>query len=136
MKKIALLSLIWLSIACGHSGDITFSDCVPVKVITQLCGNVVLQIQDPSQQFRGEKWTLNGITYPGCFFTVLDCATEEGHRDLFYNNDASFKVRIVGEGIADDLGNCARCLALLAETPPKRVYQISVIDNCVSAPEE
>lgn len=136
MKKI-MIALLVTSVWMGCEPSLTEfpSDCIRVKVINNVCGNVVLQIQDDNYKPLGEGWELNGVTYSGCFFSVLDCATTDGPDREYFNQSDAFNIRIVGDGITQDSGVCARCRAIIGN-PPSKVYQIKVSANCASEGSE
>lgn len=136
MKKI-MIALLLTSVWMGCEPSLTEfpSDCIRVKVIDNVCGNVVLQIQDDKYKPLGEGWVLNGVAYSGCFFSMLDCATTDGPASEYFNQSDPFDIRIVGAGIAQDPGVCIRCLAMIGN-PPSKVYQVKVSADCASEGSE
>ncbi len=111
MKRLCLLlfSITILTLtACDN--DIETS-CIEVKLITQVCGNAVLQVVNGYQGLNLETWTdQNGVSHQNTFSTFMDPCAEDYPENL----DDSFFIKFAD---TRENTNCIVCLAMLANMP-------------------
>lgn len=126
MKRMILGSLLavgFFSIGCEKE---TKGVCVKVKVVAEICGQVVLQIQDPSKYYLGESgYDYRGKIYNNVFYTEDNC-----NDPLPLSNttrDSLFFVRIVEPNSSDT--SCVNCRAAL-QSRPQKAYHVSVKSAC------
>lgn len=131
IRKILIptLFLLFTFASCEKTEDLQAdNDCIKVKLIAEICGTAVLQIQDSKHFDLGENnWSLEvGTTkYDNVFFTVFSC---EDMEFLSQNkNQKTFNVKVNDKF---EMGNCAVCLALIANPPSKKLNISIAKTNC------
>jgi len=114
--------------------DLENEDCIKVKVLAEICGTAVLQIQNSKYYNLGEKgWSQdNGkTTYDNVFFTVFSCEDME-YIAKEYAGKAEGKTLNVKIQDKFEMGNCAVCLAIVAN-PPSTKQNVKVAKNGCTA---
>lgn len=125
LKKVLIPSLFALFTfgSCEKSdSDFQNDECIEVKVLAEICGTAVLQIQNSKYYNLGEKgWSQeNGKTsFDNVFFTVFSCEDMEYLSKEYSGKPEgkSFNIKIQDKF---EMGNCAVCLAIIANPPAKR----------------
>lgn len=130
MKRLSLIFyfIVLISVACSDEAALTEKDCVPVKLIVEVCGQAVFQFQNEKDQPRGESYEWDGVTYAGCFYSEINCTTAEIFRTQKIQRGSTFYVKIVDAAPEEPI-NCAVCLALLGKRP-KQSYFFVVNESC------
>ena len=119
----ALLSSFIFSCEDDHG---SFTKCVRVKLVKQMCGQAVLEILDPLHHNMGQSWVDHaGKQYENVFSTILPCSLQVGSADEFM---IEFTNELTDQG-------CNRCMALL-EGPKKFAYIKSCMPICGPSIEE
>lgn len=95
--------------------------CVEVSLVTELCGQAVLKIENPAYYHLGETW--NG--HENVFFTFWTC------EDMNKPKEGRFMVTL-----ADSFnpGDCAVCMAALDYQGDKK-YPVKRVDVCTQQGE-
>lgn len=116
--RTLLFCLLLIVISCDKEEVANTSGCVPVSLVTALCGNGILKIEDPSFYGLGE----NVDGYENVFLAQFDCFVYDqvltGH---------SFLVRLNPDDFNDQ---CANCLALLQYSGSKK-YNVQICSDTV-----
>lgn len=135
LRKLLIPSLfvLFTFASCEkNESDIQNDECIEVKIIAEICGTAVLQIQNPKYFDLGENgWTQDGgkTSYDHVFFTVFSC-TDMEYLGKEYIGNLSGKLLNVKVQKQFEMGNCAVCLAIIANPPGKKQnVQISK-NNC------
>ena len=118
MKNLlTIIVLLSFLVACEEEDPGLPTECVEVSLVTTMCGQAVMKIQDPNYFYLGE--SANGEK--NVFFTFLHCD------DMYINPEENFFIEFLSE--QDDKGSCAVCLAILAYNGDKS-YDVRVRTNC------
>jgi hypothetical protein len=121
MKQLFLITTVAMLLnACELEEPTYAGECIEVKYVTGICGQAVLEIQDPAYYHLGETWNGNNHV----FYTLFHCD------DMEKSTEGTFLITIQE---AYEPGSCAVCLAMLDYTGEKR-YDVRRVDVC--APEE
>lgn len=98
--------------------------CIEVRVVTEICGQAVMQIMSPEHSNIGEdNWTdSQGNTYHNVFSTLIHCED----LDKVPEDGSTFFVTLLGEPMPR---SCVDCLAIPASMPDLRL-NMSVADHC------
>lgn len=124
-----ILSFItFISVSCSDEAAVAEKDCVPVKLIVEVCGQAVFQFQNEADQKNGESYEWDGVTYPGCFYSEINCTTAEIFRTQKIQKGSTFNLKIVDKA-PEEPTNCAVCLALLGRRPQQSYFFI-VNESC------
>ena len=106
--------------ACQDSKEADPSgDCVKVSLVSVLCGQAVMHIEDPAKYKWGETWS----NYSNVFFAVLDCAAKE----QIIKGSPFFYVELSTKPFPD--ATCPRCTAAVTYSGEKK-YFARVVTNC------
>lgn len=123
MKRlVTILSIITFLSSCEENFliDGCFTPrrpCLEVSLVSEICGQAVLKIEDSNYYYLGEQWG----EYEHVFFTRLHCD------DLGLGAiEGTFFVKILSDY---DEQNCATCLANFAY-PGEKEYPVKVMDEC------
>jgi hypothetical protein len=118
MQKIAIaLFLISILAACNSDNHTLPSNCIPVKYVRGICGNAVLQVQNPHYYGVGE----NADGDDHVFLATLECFSDidaiKGR--LFYVelNPTDFK------------SDCVVCQAMVNYSGTKQ-YRVRIHQEC------
>lgn len=97
---------------------------IEVRVITEKCGQAVMQIVSPEHSTIGQdSWTNDqGYTYHDVFSTRINC--EDAGK--IPEDGSSFYITLLEDPIPR---NCVTCLAIPASMPELRLH-VSVADHC------
>lgn len=112
--------------ACDNEID---SNCIEVKLVAEVCGNAVLQVQDG--RFNNELGTytdIDGKIHENVFGTFLMPCNDSYPEKI----GDSFFITLAD---SSDYGNCVVCLALLANMPEQR-YDVRIVEPCVDRTPE
>lgn len=103
--------------------------CIEARVITEICGQAVIQVISPDIDGLGEdNWTDGqGNTYDNVFSTQFSCED----MDNIPEDGSTFYLEVVEE-LAPQ--NCLVCLAIPAHMPETRL-NIRVANNCSGTTE-
>ncbi len=121
-RKMAIVMAIVTGLfACQDSKEADPSgDCVKVSLVSVLCGQAVMHIEDPAKYKLGETWN----SHSNVFFAILDCsANEQAIKDAPF-----FYVELSTKPFPDD--TCPRCTAAAPYTGEKK-YFARVVTSCV-----
>lgn len=127
MKKIALAIItIFFLFSCHNEKELgPRGDCVKVRVVSVLCGQAVMKIEDPAKYSFGESWKNQSNVFLG----YLDCsANETALKDAPF-----FYVELNSKPFPDD--TCPRCMAAIDYTGEKKYY-VRVSTKCGSGSTE
>lgn len=115
-----VLTMFALSItSCQDAKEVELSGkCVKVKLVSILCGQAVVHIEDPAYYSLGETWN----THTNVFFAVFDCSVNEQSI-----TNTTFYVELHTSPFMND--TCPRCAAAIDYTGTKRYYA-HVVPNC------
>jgi len=111
---IALLALLisFSLTSCQDSKEVELSGkCVKVKLVSTLCGQAVLHIEDPAAYALGETWK----SHTNVFLAVFDCSVNE---QAIANT--TFYVELQTNPFMND--TCPRCMAAIDYTGEKKYY--------------
>jgi hypothetical protein len=131
MLKLFLAGFISFNLftmtSCQKETDLS-GECIRVKVISSICGEIILQILDSSQYDKGENGWANGKSGPvidHAFFARLGCTDMA---ELAGTNpiDNILYVKIIKEQTDQ---NCAVCLASHAYRPVL-THHIDIVKEC------
>ena len=119
MKKLPLIVLVALFSlsSCDEEEPGLPTECIQVALMDTICGQAVLQIQDPNFYYLGE--TANGVE--NVFFTYLHC------NDMDKDLGGTFFIKFNPEN--EDEGTCVVCLAALPYDGDKS-YEVRVAEDC------
>ncbi len=113
-KNLAfVLTMLVLGItSCQDSKEVELSGkCFKVKLVSILCGQAVLHIEDPAYYSIGETWK----NQANVFFAVFDCTVNE---QAIANT--TFYVELQTNPFLND--TCPRCMAAIDYTGEKKYY--------------
>jgi hypothetical protein len=123
MQKIVItLFLVNLIAGCNPDIDQLPSNCIPVKYVRGICGQAVLEIQDPKYYDTGEN--ADGDSH--VFLAMLECFT-----DTEIVKDKLFYVELNPSNFNSE---CAVCLALVNYSGNKH-YNVRVHPICGNTEE-
>ncbi|MFY8035981.1 MAG: hypothetical protein ACOVMQ_02380 [Cyclobacteriaceae bacterium] len=109
---VAVLTIIFIFTSCQDDKEVEISGkCVKVKLVSILCGQAVLHIEDPAAYALGETWK----SHTNVFFVVFDCSVNE---QAIANT--TFYVDLQKSPFLDD--TCPRCAAAVDYTGEKKYY--------------
>ncbi len=114
---ILLFSLIFS--ACDKSSGELQDQCFEVKILTEICGNAVVQILDPKLYAYGENgYQLQGVTYDHVFTTIFSCADMS---KMFATTSSlkGLRIKVRATERHEDEAYCIRCAAAIANAPQK-----------------
>lgn len=132
MKKIILSTLTCLSLVfsgCEKKDEELLAHCFKVKILDEVCGSAVVQIQDEDYyKFGVNGYQLDGVIYDHVFSTELSCA------DLsrFHTLASSLRGLVVDVKMLKQMEYdpaCGRCAAIVPNAPAKWI-PIKFSDNC------
>lgn len=120
MKRLCFVLLSLSMLSCENEID---TNLIEVKIVAEVCGNVVLQVVGDSKGLSLETWTNHDdVTYENTFGSFLYPCDEA----YTVNSDRTFFVSII-ENRPDV--NCVVCLALLANMPDQFYHTQIVPDS-------
>ncbi len=123
MKRLCLLFLSITVLALSACDNDVETQCIEVKVVTQVCGNAILQVLSGYQGLNLGTWTdHSGTIYQNTFSTFMDPCSE----DFPENLEAPFFITFADEREKTD---CIVCLALPADMPETYI-DISFVAPC------
>ncbi|HCL05251.1 MAG TPA: hypothetical protein DHW64_04480 [Chitinophagaceae bacterium] len=132
MKKIILSALTCLTLilsGCDKTEEELLQQCFKVKILDEVCGTAVVQIQDEAYfKYGVNGYQLDGVTYDHVFSTELSCA------DLtkFQTLAASLRGLVVDVKMLKQMEYdpaCTRCAAIVPNAPAKWI-PIKFSENC------
>lgn len=122
MQKIAVLFLVGIIVGCNSDINQLPTNCIAVKYVRGICGNVVLKIQDPQYFNVGEDSDGDSNVFLGtveCFSDIEDLKDTLFYVEL---NPPNFN------------SNCAVCLAMVTYSGSKH-YAVRVHKMCIDEME-
>lgn len=132
MKKIILATLICFTTifsGCEKTEEELLQQCFKAKILDEICGTAVLQIQDPAYyQFGIDGYQLDGVTYDHVFSTELSCAdlgSLQTNNTLLRGREINIK--ILKQAQYDPA--CIRCASLVLNAPAKWI-PIKLSNEC------
>lgn len=132
MKKIvlsALTSMVLILSGCEKTEEELLQQCFKVKILDEICGTAVVQIQDEAYFTYGVNgYQLDGVTYNHVFSTELSCADLTKFKTLA----ASLRGLVVDVKMLKQMEYdpaCTRCAAIVPNAPPKWI-PIKFADDC------
>lgn len=126
---VSLLVGMWACETEDISQESKQDTCVKVKIVASICGNAVLQIQDPAYYSYGEKgWASGGQVLDHVFYTEFSCQDERTLSQLGSSSlvGTVLNVKFVEKPTA---GECIRCMATVANAPNTRRY-VQISTDC------
>ncbi|MBI3218506.1 MAG: hypothetical protein HYZ44_03265 [Bacteroidetes bacterium] len=120
-KKLAFVLTVFVMgfTSCRDSKEVELSGkCVKVKLVSVLCGQAVLHIEDQAAYSLGETWN----NQANVFFAVFDCSVNE---QAIANT--TFYVELQTNPFQND--TCYRCMAAIDYTGEKKYY-VRVSTKC------
>ncbi|MBX9733525.1 MAG: hypothetical protein K2X37_05655 [Chitinophagaceae bacterium] len=132
MKKqiVALCLVIFLISGCTKNETDLPAGCISVKLIKEMCGNAILQIQDSKYYNLGvDNFTFEGKTYDHVFTTRFSCQSLAAMPQTLTADRSGlvFNIKFLKEPETDS--TCATCLAVLSNTPNK-YYATKYMKTC------
>lgn len=122
MKKLSCLTLLLALLISSCENEIE-TDLIEVKIVAEVCGNVVLQVVGDPKGLSVETWTDNSeVVYQNTFGSFLYPCDE----NYPANYDRTFFVSI-RESKPET--NCVVCLALLGNMPDQFYHTQIVSDS-------
>lgn len=122
IRSFLFIPLLAIAMVCCDKETLSnATGCVAVKYVTGICGNAVLQIEDPAFYGLGE----NVDGYEHVFLATLECFTDqplEGKSFLVELDPSDFN------------NQCAVCLAMVLYSGTKK-YNVRVHQQCVVSEE-
>lgn len=121
MKKLAFAIItIFFLMACHNEKELDPTGaCVKVRLVSVLCSQAVMKIEDPTKYSLGENWK----DHSNVFLGFLDCsANEPALKDAPF-----FYVELNTKPFPDD--TCPRCAAAIDYSGEKHFY-VRVVPNC------
>lgn len=118
IRSFLFIPLLAIALVCCDKETLTNArGCVAVKYVTGICGNAVLQIENPSYFGLGED--VDG--YEHVFLATLECFTDQQPLE-----GKSFLVELDPSDFNDQ---CAVCLAMVAYSGSKK-YNVRIHQQC------
>ncbi len=123
MKRL-IFCLAGLSLFLFNSCDSEIDpNCIEVKLMTEICGNAVLQVVDDSFNKELGSWTdTDGKEHRNVFSTFL-IPCDDNYPDKVGD---TFFIALTD---SLDTGSCGVCLALPANMPEER-YNVRIVEPC------
>ena len=120
----ALFAFFMVLTSCYSNNYSESKNCIQVKMVQSLCGQAILQVVYPeSTQLELQSWIDgDGVTYDNVFSTVMPCDVGQSTGEV----GSQFYIEIIE---APEIGECIRCLAILANAP-ELSYSIKMVDSC------
>jgi hypothetical protein len=116
MKNIATAILLACGFVSCEDSLHENPECLEVSIISELCGNAILKIENPLYYYLGE--TANG--HNNVFLTSFNC------EDIGKEKDGTFYVELVDD---NQSGACADCLAIIDYQGDKK-YPVKIVEAC------
>lgn len=132
MKKIILAAVVCFTTiltGCEKTEEELLAQCFKVKILNEVCGTAVVQIQDPEYfKYGVNGYQLDGVTYDHVFSTELSCA------DLtkLQTFAASLRGLVVDVKMLKQMEYdpaCTRCAAVVPNAPAKWI-PLKFTENC------
>ena len=120
MKNILatlLLSFFLMGISCEKTGVTYTTEPFRVKIISEICGTAVVQIQDEVfYKYGTDGFIKEGVTYNHVFTTQFSCADLAKLQSLTANKTGLvIKIQLINSAIVEP--NCVRCEATVSNAP-------------------
>ena len=120
MKKtlaIVLISIGFIGISCEKTEVAYITTPFKVKIIGEICGNAVVQIQDTAfYQYGMDGFTKDGVSYNHVFTTQFSCSDLEKLQTLTANKTGLVvKVQLLNSAKSEP--NCVKCEAAVPNAP-------------------
>jgi hypothetical protein len=132
MKRIILSTFTCLALvfsSCEKTEEELLNHCFKVKILDEVCGTAVVQIQDEEYYKYGvDGYQLEGVTYNHVFSTELSCADLTKFKTLAASlRGLVVDVKMLKQAEYDPA--CIRCAAIVPNAPAKWV-PIKFSENC------
>ncbi|MFY0592142.1 hypothetical protein [Roseivirga sp.] len=123
MKRfcLSLLTIIFFCLSSCENDDAP--DCIEVRVITQICGNAVLEVISGGENLSLGTWTsADGQIYTNVIGAIFNSCDD----NLSENLEGSFFITIAEP---EENSNCIMCLAIPSNMP-EPVYPVKIVKSC------
>lgn len=122
MKKIIVSALTCVTLiltGCEKTEEELLQQCFKVKILDEVCGTAVMQIQDEAYYKYGVNgYQLDGVTYDHVFSTELSCADLSKFQTLAPSlRGLVVNIKILKQKEYDPA--CVRCAAIVPNAPAK-----------------
>ncbi len=119
------IALLFNAFSCSETKSVVpTNQCFEVSLVTDICGQAVLRIENPAFFKFGETW--NG--YENVFYTRFDCSVDEVKYKKLKQEPFFVQIR---QAPANPNVQCARCAAALDYQGSKK-YFIDIVAECNS----
>lgn len=131
MKNALLLfaTLFLLSASCHDEKVSATKDCVPVKILRNICGTAVFQIQDSRFYHYGESTGGEENVFMG----VMECtSTQSTNTEVDKDEPEIFYAELDPDNFQSD---CIQCMAIVVYQGEKH-YKVRLHQACITSSSE